>query len=109
MMTSDARRTREIKSRMVITKAAFNKKKTVFTSNLNYCFKEKLVKCYIGSSGFYNAESWALRSIDQVYLEGFEMWCCRRMEISWTDHVRNVEVLHRVEEERNIIHTYTLR
>jgi len=23
-----------------------------------------------------------------------EMWCCRRMEkISWTDHVRNEEVL----------------
>jgi hypothetical protein len=26
------------------------------------------------------------------------------MEISWTDHVRNEEVLHRVEEERNILH-----
>ena len=27
------------------------------------------------------------------HLEGFEMWCWRRMEkISWTDHVRNEEV-----------------
>ena len=25
--------------------------------------------------------------------------------ISWTDHVRNEEVLHRVKEERNIVHT----
>jgi hypothetical protein len=34
------------------------------------------------------------------------MWCWRRMEkISWTDRVRNEEVLHRVKEERNILHT----
>jgi hypothetical protein len=26
------------------------------------------------------------------------------MEISWTDNVRNEEVLHRVKEERNILH-----
>jgi hypothetical protein len=33
------------------------------------------------------------------------MWCWRRMEkISWTDHVRNEEVLIRVKEQRNIFH-----
>ena len=40
-----------------------------------------------------------------VGLHVFEMWCWRRMEkISWTDHVRNEEVLLRVNEERNILH-----
>jgi hypothetical protein len=34
------------------------------------------------------------------------MWCWRRIEkISWTDRVRNEEVLHRVKEERNILQT----
>jgi hypothetical protein len=28
---------------------------------------------------------------------------------SWTDHVRNEEVLHRLKEERNILHTITRR
>src|SRR5215469_16332862 len=38
-------------------------------------------------------------------LESFEMCCWRRMEkISWTDHVRNEEVLLRVNEQRNILH-----
>jgi hypothetical protein len=33
------------------------------------------------------------------------MCCWRRLEkISWTDRVRNEEVLHRVKEERNILH-----
>jgi hypothetical protein len=47
--------------------------------------------------------------MDQKYLESFEMWCWRRMEkISWTDRVRNEEVLHRV-KERNILHTIKRR
>jgi hypothetical protein len=33
------------------------------------------------------------------------MWCWRRMEkVSWTDHVRNEDVLLRVKEQRNILH-----
>ena len=31
------------------------------------------------------------------------------MEISWTDRVRNEDVLHRVKEERNILHTVKRR
>jgi hypothetical protein len=38
------------------------------------------------------------------------MWCWRRMEkIIWADRVRNEKVLHRVREERNIIHTIKRR
>jgi hypothetical protein len=31
------------------------------------------------------------------------MWYRRSLEIIWTDHVRNVEVLLRVEEQRNVL------
>jgi hypothetical protein len=49
--------------------------------------------------------SWTLGAVDQKHVESFEMWCWRRMEkISWTDHVRNEEVLLRVREQRNILH-----
>ena len=48
-------------------------------------------------------------SVDQKYLESFEMWCCRRMEkISWTNCVRK-EVLQRVKEDRNILQTIKTR
>jgi hypothetical protein len=64
------------------------------------------VKCYIWSIGLYGAETWTLRKVDQKYRASFEMWCWRRMErISWTNHVRNEEVLYRVKEETNILHT----
>jgi len=53
----------------------------------------------------YGAEIWTLRAVDQKHLEGFEMWCWRKMEkISWNDHVRNEEVLLRVNEQKNILH-----
>jgi hypothetical protein len=33
------------------------------------------------------------------------MWCWRRIgKISWTDHVRNEEILLRIKEQRNILH-----
>jgi hypothetical protein len=42
--------------------------------------------------------------VDQKHLESFEMWCWRRMEnISWTDHVRNEDILLRGKEQRNIL------
>jgi hypothetical protein len=104
MITNDARCTREIKSRIATAKAAFNKKNTLFTSKLDLNLRKKLVKCYIWSIALYGAEMWTLRKVDQKYLECFEMWCWRRMEkISWTNRVRNEEMLHRVKEQRNIL------
>jgi len=47
----------------------------------------------------------SLRGVDQKHPESCEMWCWRRKEkISWTDHVRNEDVLLRVKEQRNILH-----
>ena len=40
----------------------------------------------------------------------FEMGCWRRLEkISWTDHVRNEEVLLRVKEQKNSLHEINKR
>ena len=104
MVTEDGRCTCEIKSRIAMAKAAFTKKKKPFTSKLDLNVRKKLVKCYVWSMALYGAETWTLWATDQKCLESFEMWCCRRMEISWTDHVRNEEVLLRVNEQRNILH-----
>jgi hypothetical protein len=78
----------------------------LFSSKLELNLKQKLVKCYILSVAFCGAETWTLRKLDQSYGVSFEMWCWRSVEkISWTDCVRNEEVLHRVKQERNILYT----
>jgi len=105
LLTDDGRCNFEIKSRIAMAKAAFNKKKALFTSTLDLKSRKKLVKCYIWRIALYGAETWMLRAVDQKHLESTEMWCWRRMEeIIWTDHVKNEEVFLRVKEQSNILH-----
>ena len=76
-----------------------------FYHHIGLKFEEETSKMLHLEHGFYGAETWTLRAADQKCLESFEMWCWKRMEkISWADHVRNEEVLLRVNEQRNILH-----
>ena len=47
-----------------MAKAAFNKKKNLFTSTLDLNLWKKLVKCYVWSMALYGAETWTLRATD---------------------------------------------
>jgi len=109
-LTNDGRCTCEIKSRIAVAKGAVNKKMALFTSTLDLKLRTKLVKCYIWSIVLYGAETWTICAVHHNHLKSFKMWCWRRMErISCTDHVRNVEVLLRVKEQRNILHKISKR
>jgi len=69
ILTNDGRC--EIKCRIAMAKAAFNKKRTLFTSTLDLELRKKLVKCYVWSIALYGAETWTRRAIDQKHLESF--------------------------------------
>jgi hypothetical protein len=84
MITNDARCTREIKSKVAMAEAVFNRKKALFTRKLDINLRKKLV----------SAEIWTLQKVDQKYLASFEMWYWRRTEsIGWTGCMRNEEVI----------------
>ena len=93
MIINDVKCRQEIKSRIALAKAAFNKKKALFTSKLDLNLKKKLVKCYIWIIAFYSAETGILCIVRSEMPVKFGMWCWRRMETSSTDYVRNEEVL----------------
>jgi hypothetical protein len=65
---NDAGCTCKIKSRINIAKAAFKKKKKLFTSKLELNLRKKPMKCYIWSIALYGAETWTLQKADQKYL-----------------------------------------
>jgi hypothetical protein len=44
-----------------MAKAAFNKKRTLFSSKLEFRLRMKLVKCYLWSIALYGTETWTLR------------------------------------------------
>jgi hypothetical protein len=57
-------------------------------------------------SAFCGATNWTVPKVDQNFLERFEMRCCRRIvDIIWTDRSRNEDILQRIAENRNILHT----
>jgi len=58
-----------------MAKAAFGKKKNLFTSKLDVNLRKKLMKCYVWCIGLYGAENWTLRATDQQHLDNYEMWC----------------------------------
>ena len=63
--TEDGRCACEIKSRFAMAKAAYNKKKNLFTSKLGLNLRKKLVKCCVWSMAVYGAETWTLRATEQ--------------------------------------------
>ena len=73
ILTNDGRCTYKIKCRIAIAKAAFTKKRALFTSTLGLELRKKLVECYIWSIALYGTETWTLRAVDQKHLEIFEM------------------------------------
>ena len=50
ILTNDGKCTCEIKSRIAMKKAAFDKKRALFTSTLDLKLRKKLIKCYIGEN-----------------------------------------------------------
>jgi hypothetical protein len=73
MLTEDGRCMCEIKSSIVMAKAAFNNKKNLFTSKFDLNLRKRLVRCYVWSIALYGAETWTLRATDQKHLESLEI------------------------------------
>ncbi|PNF41645.1 hypothetical protein B7P43_G07643 [Cryptotermes secundus] len=94
LLTDDGRCTSEIECTTRRTRQTYHGRKSVQ--------QDAKIQHYVDDTG---ARIKTLRLLLQKHLESFEMWCWRRMEkISWTDYVKNEEVLIRVSEQRNILH-----
>ena len=89
MTTKDARYTREIKSWVAMAKTALSYRKCLFISKLDFNLRRKLTTSLFGAYYSMVLTLKSLREVNQKYLGSFEMRCCRRMEISWTDRMRN--------------------
>jgi len=69
-----------------MAKAAFSKKKNVFTSTLDLNLRKKLVKYYIWSMALYGDETWTLRTADQKHLESLKCGAGER----WTKSIEPI-------------------
>jgi hypothetical protein len=92
-----------------MARTKFNKKRLCVTTKETY-FRQKLVQCYIRSIASYCDGNFTVWKVDHKYWNFLKMLYWRRLKkISWTDRVRNEEVLHIVKEERNKLQTLKRR
>ena len=104
LLNNDGSCSKEIRTRIAMGKAAFERDKRLMTGKLNMTLKKRLVKSLIWSVVLYGAETWTIKAADRRKLESFEMWVWRRMlRVSWRDHRRNEDVLQEIDEERKLL------
>ena len=73
--------------------------------NLSLQTRIRIVRCYVFPVLLYGHEGWTLTKTLEKKLEAFEMWVYRRMlKISWTDRVRNTDVLARMKKEVEVLY-----
>src|ERR1051325_1310566 len=110
LISEDGRCIEEVKQRIGMAKDAFNKRRELLTKSMSKVLKKRMIKTLVWPVALYGSETWTMTKEVKDKLEAFEMWLWRRMEkISWKDLKTNDEVLHLVEEERNIVITIEKR
>ena len=77
-----------------MAKVAINKDHALFTSELGFTLRQKLVKFYIWSIALYGAKNLDTSESKPEISGKFDVWCWRRMEkMNWADRVENEEIL----------------
>ena len=97
----------EVRARIEQARASFVRMKSVLCCrSLSLSVRIRVLRCYVFSILYYGIEAWTLTEAMCKKLEAFEMWTYRRMlKISWTDRVRNVEVLARLSKDLEVLLT----
>ena len=105
LITGDGKCDYEIKSRIGMSKQAFQKlQKILKDRKMSMGTRKRILHCYVYSILTYGNECWTISAQMENRLEAVEMWFLRRvLRISWVDHISNGEVLIRAGEERTLI------
>ena len=99
-ISEDGRCIKEVKTRIALAKTAFWKHKELLKSNVSMSLK-KMIRSYIWSVVTYGSEAWTINKEIRNRINAFEYWIYRRvLKVSWTDKVRNKEVLKRMRIEQ---------
>ena len=101
----------EVRSRLEQARNVFVKMNKVFLSrNLNLELRKRMLKCYVFPIAIYGMEGWTLTQALENRIEAFEMGLYRKiLRISWRDRVTNLEVLRRMNTNKELLPTIKQR
>ena len=111
MITSDAKCSTEIKRRITMAKASFNKMSPILKNrNISMNTIMKILKCYVWSTLLYGCECWTITKDSENKIEATEMWFLRRLlRVSWKEKKSNEVVLDEAHVGRSMLKTIRKR
>src|SRR6478609_6004875 len=106
LISEDGRWLNNVKTRIGMSKDAFNKRKELLTRSIRMDLRKRLVKTLVWPVVLYGCETWTMRKEEISRLNAFEMWVWRRMgKVSWMDKRTNEQVLSSMNEKKSFIKT----
>lgn len=100
-------KTKEIKSRIEQARKIFTTMRNFFVRpDLSLELRIRMLRCYVLPVLLYGCESWTLNPSMEKRIEAFEMYLYRRiLKISWIQRVTNVEILNRMNKQKELLLT----
>ena len=104
IITSNGYTIEDIKTRIALAKKKFAERREILSGDVSIELRKRLVKCLVWSVATFGAETWILSKEAVRRIEGFEMWCWRRLlKVRWTDRKTNEWVLAQIGAERTML------
>ena len=97
-ITADGDCSHEIKRRLLLGRTVMTNLDSIFKStDITFPTKVHLVKAMVFPEVMYGCESWTVKKGECQRIDGFEMWCWRRLlRIPWTAQRSNQSILKEI-------------
>ena len=100
-ITADGACSHEMKRRLLLgRKAMTNLDSILKIRDITLPTKVCLVKAMVFQVVMYGCESWTTKKAEHLRIDGFELWCCRRLlRVPWTARRYNQSILKEISPE----------
>ena len=105
LITADGDYSHEIKRRLLLGRKVMTNLDCILKSrDITLPTKVCLVKAMIFPAVMYGCESWAIKKAECQRIDGFELWCWRRLlRVPWTARRSNQSILKEISPEYSFI------
>ena len=103
-ITSDGDCSHEIKRRLLLGRKVMNNLDSILKSrDITLPTKVRLIKAMVFPVVMYGYESWTIRKAECQRIDGFELWCWRRLlRVPWTARKSNQSVIKEISPEYSL-------
>ena len=103
-ITADGDCSHEVKRRLLLgRKVMTNLDSTLKSRDITLPTKVRLVKAMVFPVVMYGCQSWTIKKADHQRIDGFELWCWRRLlRVPWTARRSNQSILKEISPEYSL-------